>query len=134
MSPNMQVVLEGLPERVQETADTLDRAFPGLMTWRRFAIPGQDCSIRLEGEAVARNAVLPRPANLVDRAPALGKRWKVSPAVNGGANPRLNGASSLRDRHSLRRPGSGRVAPPLDGPVCLDGKRPPITVSKLLKS
>jgi hypothetical protein len=43
-------------------------------------------------------------------------------AVNGGANPRLNGASSLRDRHSLRRPGSGRVAPPLDGPVCLDGK------------
>lgn len=82
MSAKMQVILEGLPERVQEAADTLDRAFPGLMTWRRFAIPGQDCSIHLEGEAVARNAVLPRPAHLLDREPALGKRWKVSPVAS----------------------------------------------------
>ena len=50
MSIKMHVVLDGLPERVQETADLLDQALPGLITWRRFAEPGRDNAVRLEGK------------------------------------------------------------------------------------
>ena len=87
MSANMQVVLKGLPERAQETADMLDQTFPGLITWRRFAIPGRDCAIRLEGASTAQNALLLRPPQLTNPAPAVGKRWKVSPAA-GNTLPR----------------------------------------------
>ena len=73
VSPPMQIVLEGLPERVQEAADVLERAFPGLMTWRRFAEPRQDYAVRLEGEASERSADVERPAHQTNRAPASGK-------------------------------------------------------------
>ena len=49
VSATMHIVLEGLPERVQETADVLDRAFPGLMTWCRFAEPGRDHAVTAGG-------------------------------------------------------------------------------------
>ena len=88
MSANMQVVLEGLPERVQETADMLDRAFPGLMTSRRFAIPARDCVIRLEAVGAVRNTLSPRPLHLSDQAPALSKTWKLSPAASGAVSRR----------------------------------------------
>ena len=91
----MQVVLEGLPERVQETADMLDRAFPGLMTWRRFAVPARDCVIRLEGVGAVRNTSFPRPPRLTDQAPALGKTWKVSPAASGAIPRRGQSCASL---------------------------------------
>lgn len=81
MSAKMHVVLEGLPERVQETADLLDRAFPGLMTWRRFAEPGRDHAVRLEGEATERNGTFPRPSHLTNPTAASGKAWKLSPAA-----------------------------------------------------
>ncbi len=77
MSAKMHVVLEGLPERVQETADLLDRAFPGLMTWRRFAEPGRDHAVRLEGEATERNGTFPRPSHLTNPTAASGKAWKL---------------------------------------------------------
>ena len=83
----MHIVLEGLPERVQETADVLDRAFPGLMTWRRFAEPGRDHALRLEGEAAERHGEFPRPPHLTNQAAASGKVWKLSP-VAGCAIPR----------------------------------------------
>ncbi len=60
MDWKLHVVLEGLPERVQQTADVLDQAFPQLMTWRRFAAPSGNHGVRLEGAAVGRNEVFPR--------------------------------------------------------------------------
>ncbi|RYF16723.1 MAG: hypothetical protein EOO77_12235 [Oxalobacteraceae bacterium] len=95
MSANMQVVLEGLPECVQETADMLDRAFPGLMTWQRFAIPARDCVIRLQGVGAVRNTLFPRPPRLTDQAPALGKAWKLSPAASGAVPRRSRSCAFL---------------------------------------
>ena len=95
MSANMQVVLEGLPERVQETADMLDRAFPGLMTWQRFAIPARDCVIRLQGVGAVRNTLFPRPPRLTNQAPPLGKTWKVNPAASDAIPRRGRSCSSL---------------------------------------
>ncbi len=91
MSPRMQIVLEGLPERVQEAADVLERAFPGLMTWRRFAEPRRNHAVRLEGEAAERNADVERPAHQPNGAPASGKAWKLSPAAGRVSSPRGGG-------------------------------------------
>ena len=86
MCPPMQIVLEGLPERVQEAADVLERAFPGLMTWRRFAEPRRDHAVRLEGEAAGRSAE--RSEHQMNRASASGKAWKLSPAAGHVSPPR----------------------------------------------
>ena len=77
----MHIVLEGLPERVQETADALDLVFPVLMTWCHFAGPGQDHPVRLEGKAAERNGRLPRPLHLTNQTLASGKAWKLSSAA-----------------------------------------------------
>ena len=82
----MQIVLEGLPERVQEAADALDRMFPGLVTWRRFAEPRRGHAVRLEGEAAERHARSDQPAHLTNRAPPSGKAWTLGPAP-GRASP-----------------------------------------------
>ncbi len=87
MEWKLNVVLEGLPERVQQTADVLDRAFPGLMTSRRFAEPGRDHGVRLENDAVGRNEGFPRSPHLTNQTAALGKPWKLSPAT-GRVSPR----------------------------------------------
>ncbi len=82
MSAKMHIVLEGLPERVQETADVLDRAFPGLMTWRRFAEPGQDQAVRLEGDAIERAAGPSLALYFGNRTVRSNKPWKFSPAAD----------------------------------------------------
>lgn len=51
MSATMTVVLEGLPERLQEAADTLDRAFPGTINWRHQVKLGRDHSMQVKGIA-----------------------------------------------------------------------------------
>ena len=69
----MRIVLEGLPERVQETADVLDLAFPGLMTWCGFATLGQEHAIRLEGKVVERSTERRRAGRLLCGTPASGQ-------------------------------------------------------------
>ncbi len=83
----LHVVLEGFPERVQQTADVLDRAFPGLITWRRFAEPGRDHGVRLEGDSVGPKEGFPRSPRLTNQMAALGKPWKLSPTT-GRLKPR----------------------------------------------
>ncbi len=82
VNAKMHIVLEGFPERVQETADVLDRAFPGLMTWQRFAEPGRDQTVRLEGEASERNALLRPALHLANQTVRSNKPWKLSPAAS----------------------------------------------------
>ena len=78
MSSKIHVVLEGLPERVQEIADVLDRAFPAVMNWRRSAEHGRDHTVRLEGDA-ERSGGLQRHVQLTNQTAASGKAWKLSP-------------------------------------------------------
>lgn len=81
MNSKMHFVLEGLPERVQEAADALDRAFPGLISWRRFAEQGRDYTVRLEGDAAEWSGRLLRPAQLTSQTAASGEAWKLNPAT-----------------------------------------------------
>ena len=87
MSAPMRIVLEGLPERVQEAADVLDQALPGLMTWRRFAEPRPDHMVRLEGVT----AKLFRPPPLTNRMPVSDKAWTLSSVAGRGSPPRSGG-------------------------------------------
>ncbi len=80
MEAMMVIVLEGLPERVQEIADVLDRECPGQLTWGRFANPGLDHVIRLEGKTAERHVEFCRPPPWPSSATTLGKAWKLSPA------------------------------------------------------
>jgi hypothetical protein len=78
MSAKMHIILEGLPERVQETANVLDQLFPGLMIWRRFAEPGRNCSVRLEGKTAEQIGAARRSTHLVNQVSVSGKTWKLS--------------------------------------------------------
>ena len=76
MDAKMHVVLEGLPERIQEAADLLDLAFPGSISWR-LAKLGRDHTIRLEGVAVACGDLLHPPTWTVSLENS-GTIWKLS--------------------------------------------------------
>lgn len=57
MSAKMHVVLQGLPERIQETANILDQAFPGLISWHRLAKLGPLHVMRLKGVAALQTKI-----------------------------------------------------------------------------
>ena len=61
MRVTMKLVLEGLPERIQEVSDTLDRAFPGVIHWSDVAKLGRDHAIRLEGITLRHGKAQPTP-------------------------------------------------------------------------
>lgn len=94
MSVTMKVVLQGLPERIQEAADTLDRAFPGMINWRRQAKLGRDASMQLEGVASPCNEAL-RPPGLIVLPPVAGKAWKLSSSAARQGNQRPLFCASL---------------------------------------
>lgn len=77
MSATMHVVLKGSPERTQEAADVLDRAFPGVMNWSNLAKQGRDHSMRLEGVAVPQDEAQRPPAQIISPS-NTGKPWKLS--------------------------------------------------------
>ena len=49
MTCTVRIILEGLPERVQEVADVLDRAMPDAFEWHDFASLSGDADIVLRG-------------------------------------------------------------------------------------
>lgn len=48
---SVRIVLEGLPERVQELVDTLDEAIPDRFEWHDFAQPSDGTHIILRGSS-----------------------------------------------------------------------------------
>lgn len=80
MSVTIKLVLEGLPERIQAAADTLDRAFPGAIDWSDVAKLGRNHTMRLEG------AILPHdqarhPPGLIKLSSSTAQSWKLSSAA-----------------------------------------------------
>lgn len=67
MKVTIKLVLEGLPERIQEVADTLDRAFPGAIDWSDVAKLGRDHTMRLEGATLLRDQTR-RPPGRIKRS------------------------------------------------------------------
>lgn len=61
MRVTMKLVLEGLPERIQEVADTLDRAFPEAIDWAVVAELGRGHTMRLEGVTLLHGKAQPTP-------------------------------------------------------------------------
>jgi len=53
----VQIILEGLPERVQEVADALDKAMPDAFEWHNFASLSGDADIVLRGSGSREVAV-----------------------------------------------------------------------------
>ena len=51
MISTVRVVLEGLPEHVQEVADALDKAWPDTFDWHDFALFSGEATIVLKGSA-----------------------------------------------------------------------------------
>ena len=102
VASGMRVVLEGLPERVQETADALDHAFPGLLTWHQWAEPGRDHIIRLEGVKSLCEAVGPR-WHRSRTAQLTSQKWRINPAIQepGRADGRGDPARSKPMRGSF---------------------------------
>ena len=80
MASGMRVVLEGLPERVQEIADALDCAFPGLLTWLQWAEPDRDHRIHLEGVKSPSEAIGPR-WHLSQTAQLTSQKRRIDPAT-----------------------------------------------------
>ncbi len=52
MISDVQIVLQGLPERVQRIADAIESALPGNVDWQVFADQRGPAEIRLEGVGV----------------------------------------------------------------------------------
>ena len=77
MSATIKMVLEGLPERIQELADTLDRAFPEAIDWSVVAKLGRDHTMRLEGVALLHHEAL-RPPGRIRLSPSIAQAWKLS--------------------------------------------------------
>ena len=63
----MKLVLEGLPERIQEAADILDRAFPGAIAWSDVTKLGRNHTMRLEGATLLRDRTR-RPPGRIKRS------------------------------------------------------------------
>lgn len=82
MSASLHVVLEGLPERIQEAADILECALPGALKWQRSATPGRDQTIRLEAVAASGQKTLCAP--LMMPSTMAGKPWKPSCLAKAG--------------------------------------------------
>ena len=84
MSAKMHVVLEGLPERIQETADILDQAFPGLISWHRLAKLGPHHLMRLEGIAASLTKIF-QPPKAINSSITSAKAWKLSSSTTQGS-------------------------------------------------
>ncbi|RYE97256.1 MAG: hypothetical protein EOO77_39380 [Oxalobacteraceae bacterium] len=72
----MKLVLEGLPERIQEAADILDRAFPGAIDWSDVAKLGRDHTMRLEGATLPHDRMR-RPPGRIKRSSSSAQVWKL---------------------------------------------------------
>ena len=80
MEAETVIVLEGLPERVQQIADALDREFPRQLSWGGFAKPGLNHAVRLEGKTAEPHTRLRRPPHFPNSATVSGKAWKLNPS------------------------------------------------------
>lgn len=77
MRVTIKLVLEGLPERIQEAADILDRALPGTIDWSDVAKLGRDHTIRLEGATLPHDQAR-RPPGRIKRSSSTALAWKLS--------------------------------------------------------
>jgi len=80
MRVTIKLVLEGLPERIQEAADTLDHALPGAMDWSDVTKLGRDHTMRLEGATLPHDRMR-RPPGRIKRSSSTAQVSKFSPSA-----------------------------------------------------
>ena len=62
MNHTVRILLEGLPERVQEIADALDHAIPDGFEWQDFASASGEADIVLVGSSSRETPLVTRRA------------------------------------------------------------------------
>lgn len=77
MRVTIKLVLEGLPERIQQAADTLDHAFPGAIDWSDVVTLGRDQTMRLEGATLPHDQAR-RPPGRNKQLSSTAQVWKLS--------------------------------------------------------
>ncbi len=77
MTYTVHIVLEGLPERVQEVADALDKALPNAFDWNDFASISGETDIVLKGSASRGCGIV---ASLTLTTPEECNAWTSAPA------------------------------------------------------